>query len=92
LIINIFDDIDNRTENIDSWADFDGTEGAPADCAVFFRQTDDDPAGTPTWTGWTKLDSAEVEARAFEFKATLTTDDAAYNIEVEELRVQIDEL
>lgn len=81
------DTIDSRTENMDDWESFDGTTSGPADCRVHCRATDDDPAGSPTWGPWQRLDSAEFRARAFQFKAVLTTDDAAYNIFVSGLSV-----
>lgn len=90
--INVQDLIDDRSDNIDTWEDFDGTLQAQADCRVQVRHTDDDPTGTPTWSAWNALDSAEFEARAFEFRAILTTNDPAYNIRVDKLGVVAENL
>lgn len=90
--VNTLDQIDLRNSNIDTWEDFDGTIASAADCRVFVRHTDDDPAGSPVWSEWNALDSGEFEARGFEFKAVLTTNDSAYTIRVDELRITADEL
>ncbi|MEO5364209.1 MAG: phage tail protein, partial [Magnetococcus sp. DMHC-8] len=37
-------------------------------------QTDDDPTGSPTWTPWSRLNSAEVIARAVKFRAVFMSD------------------
>ena len=42
---------------------------------VQLRHTDDDPAGTPAWSEWERIDSGEYEARGFEFRAILRTTD-----------------
>lgn len=90
--INVLDRIDDRTGLIDTWEDFDGTTQSAADCRVYVRQTDDDPAGSPTWSVWNVLDSAEFQARAYQFKAVLTTNDTAFNIRVDTLAVVCEEL
>lgn len=51
-----------------------------------------DPAGPPTWSAWQRLDSAEFEARGFEFQARLMTRDPSVNIFVSELGVDVEEL
>lgn len=85
------DTIDSRLSNIDTWEDFDGAIDAGADARVFVRHTDDDPGGSPVdWSSWERLDSAEFEARAFEFKVVLTRDSADYNIQLSELGVDAD--
>jgi hypothetical protein len=49
----------------------------------------EDPA---VWSEWEKLISAEFEARAFEFQLRMSTNDPAFNILVEELRVKAEQL
>jgi len=92
LIVNVLDDIDSRLNNIDDWIDFDGTEAADADVKVFVRHTNDDPGGSPTFSEYQRLDSAEFNAMAFEFKAEFTTNDPSYNIEVSQLTITADEV
>ena len=90
---NINSNIDDRLDNIDLWEDFDGDTEAGADVRVYVRHTDDNPAGSPvTWSAWERLDSAEYEARGFEFKAVLTAETEDYNILVSELGVDAEEI
>lgn len=90
---NIDDNIDSRLDNIDNWEDFDGSLQAAADAHVYVRHTDDNPAGSPVdWSAWERLDSAEFEARGFEFKCVLTADSEDYNILVDELGVDVEEV
>lgn len=87
-VTNILSNIDDRTGNIDDWDDFDGSSvGSAADAWVEFRQTDDNPAGSPTWSAWMRLDTAEVECRAVQCRAQLRSYDPAYNIEIATLQV-----
>jgi hypothetical protein len=82
------DNIDDRLTDMDTWEDFDGALEAGADAKIYARSTDDDPAGSPvSWTDWERLDSAEFEARAFEFYVELTRDGLDYNILIDELGV-----
>lgn len=90
-VVNELDDFDERTGNVDDWEDFDGTNAGIADCTVWVRETDDDPAGTPTWGEWNRLDVGEYEARGFDFQARLVSLDPAYNIYVEELSISADQ-
>jgi len=92
-IFNISDLIDDRTENMDDWEDFDGALAAGADARIFVRHTDDDPAGSPvSWSDWERLDSAEFEARAFEFYLELSRDSLDYNILVDVLGIDIEDV
>jgi hypothetical protein len=92
ISINPNDLVDERTALLDDWEDFDGTLQASSDCRVQVRETDDDPAASPTWSAWNNLDSAEFEARGFDFRAILTTDDPAFNTRVSELSVVAEEI
>ena len=85
--------IDQRPDNVDDWEDWDGTIQGAADAQVWFQETDDDPYSiSPRWSSWQRLDSAEAEARAFNFETRLSTTDPAYNIAISELSVNIEEL
>lgn len=83
--------VDSRGANIDEWDDWDGTNTASGDCKVYVRHTEDDPSSSPTWSAWELLNVNEYNKRAFEFKATLTVNDPAYNIEIEELSITAQE-
>ncbi|MFY9237275.1 MAG: phage tail protein [Roseovarius sp.] len=88
----LLDQIDARAELIDTWADFDGTEGAEIDVVVEVRETDDDPLGAPNWGPWGRVDNHEIEARAIEARAWLRTEDPAFTPVVSALRLHADEV
>ena len=72
----------------DGVGDFDGTSSAAADAVVYARSTQTDPAASPVWTAWNRLDSGEFVARGFDFLATLESYDAVFNIEISQLNVK----
>jgi len=91
--VNVLDAIDDRDGNIDDWLDFDGaTGGGSTDAYLETRQTDDDPAGAPGWSSWTRLDAAEKRARAFQFRLQMLSNDAAYNQTITQLRVTAEQV
>lgn len=83
---------DQRVSPIDEWNTIDGVFGGEADAWVEARRTNDNPSGSPTWSAWQRLDSAEFNARAFQFRAQLRSYQPEYNIEVTQLRVAADEV
>ena len=91
--INPHDRIDERTTPIDSWGDIDGTAAAVTDAGVWARTTDDDPAASPAWGPWLRIDAAEVSARAIgEIECRLHTADPTFNIQISELRLAAEEV
>ena len=86
------DRIDARTALMDTWADFDGSAGAEIDVLFEIRETDDDPAASPNWGPWGRLDNHEIEARAVQARAYLSTKDASYTPIVSQLRLYADEV
>jgi hypothetical protein len=86
------DQWDDRVDAFDAWTTLDGVFGGEADAWVEARQTDDDPAGSPTWSAWRRLDSGEFRARAFQFRLIARSYDTAFNIHVSELSVAADEV
>jgi len=77
--------IDSRTANVDDWNDFDGTDADAVNAKLYFRSTNDDPSGSPTYGAWQEFISGTFEARAFQFKAELNSSDIAQNILIDEL-------
>jgi hypothetical protein len=77
--------IDSRTAEIDTWSDFDGAVNDSVNATLYLRRTNDDPTGTPTWSDYQPFVNGTFLGRAFEFKAVLTTSDAAENILIDEL-------
>jgi hypothetical protein len=93
VITGLLDKIDSWTGNVDSRESWDGDEGAAATAQVQVRQTDDDPAtSAASWTAWNDLDSAEFNARGFDFRCQLTTSDVSFNILISKLQVIAEEL
>ncbi len=84
--------IDQRVSDVDDWLSVDGVFGGEADAWVEVRRTDDNPAGSPTWSGWQRLDQSEFRARAFQFRCQLRSYQPEFNIEVTQLRVAADEV
>jgi predicted phage tail protein len=76
---------DSRTALIDTWQDIDGGVVDQVNAELYVRKTNDDPSGTPTYSAWQPLANGVLKARAFQFKAVLTSSDAAQNILVDEL-------
>ncbi|WP_439547864.1 phage tail protein [Falsiroseomonas sp.] len=91
-VVNQLDQIDGRAAPIDDWTDFDGAAGGEADAWVECRTTPDNPAGTPTWSDWRRVDQAEVTARGIQWRAQLRSFDPAFNIHVAELSATADEV
>ena len=79
------DTIDARTALVDTWNDFDGTEADAVNAKLYMRRTDDDPSGSPTYTGWQEFVAGTFKGRAFQFKAELTSADIAQNILIDQL-------
>ena len=79
------DTIDARIALIDTWNDFDGTEADAVNAKLYMRRTDDDPSGSPTYTGWQEFVAGTFKGRAFQFKAELTSADIAQNILIDQL-------
>ena len=79
------DTIDQRQANIDTWNDFDGAAADAVNAKLYVRKTNDDPSGSPTYGAWQPFVSGTFAARAFQFKAELTSNDVSQNIKVDEL-------
>ena len=95
ILMSIYDlttTIDDRGGDIDDWASFDGAEGAEVDVVVEVSLTDDDPAGSPTWGPWSRVDSTEVSCRGIRARAQLSTTDSNFSPAVSELRLFADEV
>lgn len=88
---NVYDLIDDWPD-IDSRDDIDGVIGAPVDAWVEVSQTDDDPAGSPTWGPWERIDAGEVEAFGLKFREIMSSDDRSFNLINSELSVIAEEI
>lgn len=60
--------IDERTDLIDTWVDFEGAVADQVNSKVCVRTTDDNPTASPTWSTYQEFGNGTFTARAFEFK------------------------
>lgn len=87
LVSNLWDS-DEWVDSAELWdGEFSGTE---ASAVLMMRKTNDDPAGTPTWTAWTPLTVSEISGRGFQFRLDLASVNTDYGIEIQELAVVIE--
>lgn len=91
-VLNLAATIDVRPGDIDTWANFDGADGSEVDVTVEAQLTQTDPAGSPVWTAWSRVDSAEVLARGVRARAVLRSFDPAFNPAVTILKLKADEV
>ena len=77
--------IDALLEEIDYWTDFDGVAVDQVNAKLYMRSTNDNPAGTPTWSDWQEFVNGTFIGRGFEFKAELISFNTSQNILVDEL-------
>lgn len=84
---NLADFIDDRDE-VDTW---DTIDNPPANVAVemFISTTDDDPAGSPTWSPWDNFTMSDYTARAMKFKLEASSENLNHQIQISELNVLI---
>lgn len=82
--------IDNRVSNIDTWENFDGEPSDKLSATLEMRLTEDDPAGSPTWSSWIPFLVGDFYARGYEFRVVVTNEDANYNINITALSVTVD--
>ena len=82
--------IDYRTQNIDSWQNFDGASSDAITAVLELRSTTDNPASSPTWSNWSPFLVGDYHARAYEFRVMVTNTDSSYNISITALSVSVD--
>lgn len=77
--------IDSRSGLVDDWADWDGAASSAVNAKMYLRSTNDNPSGSPTWSAWQEFVNGTFKARAFQFKAELSSSDPGQNILIDEL-------
>lgn len=82
--------VDYRYDLIDSWSSMDGDRVNDTSVALFVRTTNDDPAGSPTWSAWQRFSMGDYEARAFQWRLDLESDTTTHNVVVTGLTVGVD--
>ena len=81
--------IDSKTDLIDDWGPLDGGTINDCDVTLYAAITNDDPAGSPTWSAWMPFFVADFTCRAAKFKLDLASGSATHNISVSTLAVDI---
>jgi predicted phage tail protein len=76
---------DDKTDLIDTWPEIDEGNLDATNAKLYVRVTDDDPAGTPTWSPWREFANAIIRGRGFQFKVIARTSEADQNILIDEL-------
>jgi Phage-related protein, tail component len=77
--------VDARSENVDDWDEWDGDLADKVNAVLQVRTTTDDPNSSPTWGDWQEFVNGTFKARAYQFRANLTSSDVAQNILVDQL-------
>jgi len=91
-IISLGDNIDTREGSVDTWLNFDGEDGGGVDVEVQVRTSQTDPAISPDWSDWLRVDSHEVSAWGVQARANLASNDSQFSPAVEELRLTAEEV
>ena len=78
----------------DSWAgvwdDWSGSSGiADVDVVAYISVTQQDPAGTPTWSDWQKIKAGDFYGRGFKFKVELTSEAAGVSPSITGLTARV---
>jgi predicted phage tail protein len=82
---------DNRSANCDAWADFDNLDDFDdAELTLYYASTNDNPASSPSWSGWQEFTYGTVYGRAFKFKVDVSTQDSTHQIKISELSAKIE--
>jgi len=78
------DQFDNRTENIDTWTDFDGAIANDVNAKIAVRTTTDNPSSSPTYTSFNDFANGTFKGRGFQFRITIDTADTAQNMNLQQ--------
>ena len=74
------DQFDNRTENIDTWTDFDGTVANESNAKIAVRTSTD----MSSYTDFNDFANGTFKGRGFQFRITLDTTDTAQNMNLQQ--------
>ena len=88
--VNLFDDAEGNFDDRSGLFDGDPDSYDDTNVDLFVSITDDDPAGSPTWSDYKEFVVGDYSARALRFKAVLTTTDEQATPAIKELSVSID--
>lgn len=92
-------EVENATDTWDSSDLSDSDEswdaavsGNEAWAVTYVRTTDTDPAGSPTWSDWMRLDAGEFAARGLDFKTELVAVDVNFVVKISALAALAEEV
>jgi len=88
--VNLFDDAEGDFDDRQGLFDGDPDSYDDTNVDLFVSITDDDPAGSPTWSDYKEFVVGDYSARALRFKAVLTTTDGQATPAIKELAVTVD--
>ncbi len=88
--VNTFDSAGGLFDDREGDFDGDPSQYDTVSAKVQLSYTDDDPAGTPTWTAYRDFTVGDVAARALRFRAVLETQEQNNSPAVRELSVEVD--
>lgn len=84
------DIVGSRLDNISEWESFLGDIADDTNARLYISTTNDNPAGSPTWSSWRPFFVGQYEARAYKFMLELTSNISTHNIDITGLSVTID--
>jgi predicted phage tail protein len=93
LLVDAIDEADlisERLDNVSLWPAISGQKVDDVTATLYVRTTNDNPAGSPTWSPWRRFSVADWTARAFQFRLVLESESQTHNIVVRELSVSVD--
>jgi len=88
--INLFQDATGQFDARVGLFDGDPNTYGDTNVRLYVSTTDDDPAGSPTWSDFRPFFVGDYKARAYKFKAVLTTASGESSPQLEALSVTID--
>lgn len=88
--VNLFDDSTGLFDSASGLFDGDPNTYGDTNVEFYISTTDDDPAGTPTWSAYRRFYVGDYKARALRFKIVLTSRSGESSPSVSELSISID--
>lgn len=83
-------DLISKRDLISTWQNFGGQNISDVGAAIHVRTTNDNPLTAPVWSDWQPFYVGDWVARAYEFKAVLTSQNYLHNVVIKALEVVVD--
>jgi predicted phage tail protein len=75
---------------ISTWSGISGANISDVGASLFVRTTNDNPLASPVWSAWQPFYVGDWTARAFQFKAELSSQSQTHNVLIKSLAVTVD--